>query len=78
MIALLDGSQVDDGTAWEIGYSYAKKSLEQKIIGIRCDFHRARESEGSIVNAMIERSCDETVRSKEELLEAITNLIVTL
>jgi len=32
-IALLDGSQVDDGTAWEIGYFYAKKSPEQKIIG---------------------------------------------
>jgi nucleoside 2-deoxyribosyltransferase len=26
---------VDDGTAWEIGYFYAKKSAEQKIIGIR-------------------------------------------
>ena len=26
MIALLDGPQVDDGTAWEIGYFYAKKN----------------------------------------------------
>jgi len=34
MIALLDGSQVDDGTAWEIGYFYAKRSPEQKIIGM--------------------------------------------
>ena len=42
MIALLDGSQVDDGTAWEIGYFYAKKSPEQKIIGIRTDFRRSR------------------------------------
>jgi nucleoside 2-deoxyribosyltransferase len=41
MIALLDGSQVDDGTAWEIGYFYARKSPEQKIIGIRTDFRRA-------------------------------------
>jgi nucleoside 2-deoxyribosyltransferase len=38
VIALLDGSQVDDGTAWEIGYFYAIKSPEQKIIGIRTDF----------------------------------------
>jgi nucleoside 2-deoxyribosyltransferase len=34
MIALLDGSQVDDGTAWETGYFLARKSPEQKIIGM--------------------------------------------
>jgi nucleoside 2-deoxyribosyltransferase len=28
MVALLDGSQADDGTAWEIAYFYAKKSPE--------------------------------------------------
>ena len=44
VIALLDGSQVDDGTAWEIGYFYATKSPEQKIIGIRTDFRLAGES----------------------------------
>ena len=49
MIALLDGSQVDDGTAWEIGYFYAKESPEQKIIGIRTDFRRAGESEGAMM-----------------------------
>ncbi|MGO9019167.1 MAG: nucleoside 2-deoxyribosyltransferase [Syntrophobacteraceae bacterium] len=32
VIALIDGSQVDDGTAWEIGYCYAKKSPGQKIM----------------------------------------------
>ena len=54
MIALLDGSQVDNGTAWEIGYFYAKKSSEHRIIGIRTDFRRAGESEGAVVDAMIE------------------------
>jgi hypothetical protein len=33
VIALLDGCQADDGSAWEIGYFYSKKSPEQKIIG---------------------------------------------
>ena len=47
VIALLDGSQVDDGTAWEIGYFFAKKSHEQKIIGVRTDFRRAGESQGA-------------------------------
>jgi nucleoside 2-deoxyribosyltransferase len=71
VIALLDGSQADDGTAWEIGYFYARKSPEQKIIGIRTDFRRAGESEGALVNPMIECSYDWVVRSKEELLEVI-------
>ena len=74
MIALLDGPQVDDGTAWEIGYFCARKSPGQKIIGIRTDFRRAGESEGAVVNAMIECSCDWIVRSKEELLEKISQL----
>ena len=46
MIALLDGAQVDDGTAWEIGYSDARKSSVQKMICIRTDFRRAGESSG--------------------------------
>lgn len=52
VIAVLDGSQGDDGTAWEIGYFYARKSPEQKIIGIRTDFRRAGESEGAVVNSL--------------------------
>src|SRR5208337_334267 len=35
MIALLDGSQVDDGTAWEIGYFYANRSTQRKISVVR-------------------------------------------
>jgi nucleoside 2-deoxyribosyltransferase len=72
MVALLDGSQVDDGTAWEIGYFYAQKSPEQKIIGIRTDFRRAGESSGAVVNAMIEGACDWIVRNREELIERIS------
>ena len=56
MIAVLDGSQVDDGTAWGIGYFYAGKSPKQKIIGIRTDFSRAGESEDAVVNALISSS----------------------
>jgi len=63
---------VDDGTAWEIGYFYAQRSPEQKIIGIRTDFRRAGGSEGAVVNAMIEGACDRIVRSREELGETIS------
>ncbi len=74
VIALLDGPQVDDGTAWEIGYFYAGKSPEQKIIGIRTDFRRAGESEGAVVNAMVDGACDLIVRSREELLGAVLQI----
>ncbi|MFZ0932479.1 MAG: nucleoside 2-deoxyribosyltransferase [Syntrophobacteraceae bacterium] len=62
VIAVLDGPQVDDGTAWEIGYYHALS--KGKIIGIRTDFRRAGESGGA--NAMIECSCDRIVESEEE------------
>ncbi len=75
MIALLDGSQVDDGTAWEIGYFYARRRPEQKIIGIRTDFRRAGESEGAIVNGMIEGACDLIVRSRDELMGVVSDLV---
>jgi len=74
VIALLDGSLVDDGTAWETGYFYARKSPEQKIIGIRTDFRRAGESQGAVVNAMIECSCDRIVRSREELMGTVSKV----
>ncbi|MDR3554971.1 MAG: nucleoside 2-deoxyribosyltransferase [Syntrophobacteraceae bacterium] len=70
LIALLDGPQVDDGTAWEIGYFYAKRGPGQNIMGIRTDFRQAGESEGAVVNAMIEMACDRVVRSGEALLES--------
>ncbi|MGD0399366.1 MAG: nucleoside 2-deoxyribosyltransferase [Syntrophobacteraceae bacterium] len=75
VIALLDGSQVDDGTAWEIGYFFARKSLGQKIIGIRTDFRRAGESEGGVVNSMVEGACDWIVRSREELAEVVCEFL---
>ena len=74
MIALLDGSQVDDGTAWEIGYFSARKSPEQKIIGVRTDFRRAGESSGAVVNAMIEVACDFIVKSTKGLLATVSRL----
>ena len=71
LVALLDGSQVDDGTAWEIGYFFSVRD-RSKIIGIRTDFRNAGETRSSVVNAMIEMSCERIVRSVEELLEALS------
>jgi nucleoside 2-deoxyribosyltransferase len=65
MVAILDGPQVDDGTAWEMGFHF---SHGRKIIGIRTDFRRAGETNSSKVNAMIERSCQEIVGSIDDLV----------
>ncbi len=72
MIAVLDGAQVDDGTAWEIGYFF---SQGKKILGIRTDFRRAGESDGSRVNLMIERSCVTVASSTEELYSELERLL---
>ena len=74
LVALLDGSQVDDGTAWEIGYFYSIRD-RSRIIGIRTDFRKAGETATSVVNAMIEMSCGRIVRSVEELLEALSGML---
>lgn len=71
LIALLDGTQVDDGTAWEIGYFFHARHAQQRIIGIRTDFRRAGESKHAVVNAMIEMACDQIVFSRTDLLAAV-------
>ncbi len=68
VVALLDGTQVDDGTAWEIGYAYAKGL---PIYGIRTDFRHAGETQHSTVNSMIEGCLSGLVRRVEELVEKI-------
>jgi nucleoside 2-deoxyribosyltransferase len=72
MVAILDGSQVDDGTAWEVGYFF---SQGKRIVGIRTDFRRAGESYASIVNLMVERSCQAVVTSLEELASWLERLL---
>lgn len=51
IVAVLDGTDVDSGTAWEIGYAYA---LGKPIFGLRTDF-RTLGIEGTI-NLMIQQS----------------------
>ncbi len=51
VVAVLDGADVDSGTAWEIGYAFAK---DKHVFGLRTDFRTTGDEE--IVNLMIERS----------------------
>jgi nucleoside 2-deoxyribosyltransferase len=51
VFAVLDGSDVDSGTAAEIGYAFAKG---KPILGYRGDFRLAADNEGSVVNLQVE------------------------
>lgn len=68
VIALLDGALVDDGTAWESGFFYAIRPEGALIVGVRTDGRRSGEFSNSLVNCMVECSCDRIARSTEELL----------
>lgn len=66
VVALLDGPQVDDGTAWEIGYAYAKN---MPIYGLRTDSRRAGDAQNSPVNSMIAKSLTYTTSIKDLLAQ---------
>jgi nucleoside 2-deoxyribosyltransferase len=51
VVAVLDGVDVDSGTAAEIGYAFARGKL---IVGYRGDFRLSADNEGSTVNLQVE------------------------
>ena len=51
LVAILDGVDVDSGTASEIGYAAA---FNKPILGYRSDFRLSADNEGSIVNLQVE------------------------
>ncbi len=51
VVAILDGVDVDSGTAAEIGFAFAKR---KRIIGYRGDFRLASDNEGLVVNLQVE------------------------
>lgn len=71
VVALLDGPQVDDGTAWEIGYAYAKG---KPVVGIRTDFRNGGDTTHGRVNAMIEGSCVDIVEDWEGILKVLSKV----
>jgi nucleoside 2-deoxyribosyltransferase len=51
VLAVLDGPDVDSGTAAEIGYAAA---LGKPVIGLRTDTRRSGDNDATIVNLQIE------------------------
>jgi nucleoside 2-deoxyribosyltransferase len=70
MVAVLDGTDVDSGTAAEIGYAFARGKL---IVGYRGDFRLSADNEGATVNLQVEFFIHESggaIVSRYEDLEA--------
>ncbi|MFW5735092.1 MAG: nucleoside 2-deoxyribosyltransferase [Oceanidesulfovibrio sp.] len=73
VVALLDGVQVDDGTAFEMGAFHA---LEKgPILGVRTDFRNAGDTDDSCVNVMLECSCKHIYRSLDALVSGLVQTI---
>ena len=66
LVVNLNGIMTDDGTAWEVGYAYARGI---RAIGIYTDW-RSRFADET-VNLMLERSLDRLVHSLDELAAAL-------
>jgi len=69
VVAVLDGTDVDSGTAAEIGYAFARGKL---IVGYRGDFRLSADNEGSTVNLQVEyfiRASGGTIVDRYEDLE---------
>jgi nucleoside 2-deoxyribosyltransferase len=56
LVAVMDGSDPDSGTAWECGYAYGKKP----VVLVRTDFRVAAGDHGAPYNPMLTESA--TVR----------------
>jgi len=75
VFAVLDGVDVDSGTAAEIGYAFARGKF---VAGLRTDFRLAGDNDGSLVNLQvqyfIEASGGRIVRTAEELAAVAAEL----
>ena len=69
VLAVCDGIPVDDGTAWEIGYAFARGL---PVVGLRTDSRIFGREEQ--VNLMIQESVTAMVRSIDEALVKLHEL----
>ena len=65
VVALIDGADADSGTAWEMGYAFARGN---PVVALRTDFRRVGHHEH--VNLMLEQSAA-VVTSTDQLLSAL-------
>jgi nucleoside 2-deoxyribosyltransferase len=75
VFAVLDGVDVDSGTAAEIGYAFARG---KRVCGLRTDFRLAGDNSGSVVNLQvqyfIEASGGKIVSTMDEFIDLARDL----
>ena len=75
LFAILDGVDVDSGTASEIGYASA---FGKKVLGYRSDFRHSRDNDGCIVNLQVEyfirKNGGDIITSVKDMPYALKNL----
>lgn len=76
VLAILDGSDADSGTCWEVGYAYARGKT---IVGIRTDFRQTGDT-GSL-NCMLVFGATEVIilnclaQTDQQIYEAIASAL---
>jgi nucleoside 2-deoxyribosyltransferase len=75
VVAVLDGPDVDSGTASEVGYAFA---LGKLIIGYRGDIRLTGENEATIVNLQVQYWIEESSGGKGHIVKTIPSIIPTL
>jgi len=76
VLALLDGPDVDSGTAAEIGYAAA---LVRPVVGLRSDIRTAGDNEAAVVNLQVEWFVEASGgRLTSTLEDAIAGLLALL
>ena len=75
VVAILDGTDVDSGTAAEIGYAFARGKL---IVGYRGDSRVSADNEGGVINLQVEyfirESGGDTVSAYTDLARVLGSL----
>lgn len=69
VVAVLDGADVDSGTAWEVGFAVARG---KPVVGLRTDW---RPAEDGVANRMLTRGCAAVVGDALAAAERLRSLL---
>jgi len=75
VVAVLDGPDVDSGTASEVGYAFARGKL---IVGYRGDIRLTGENAATVVNLQVQYWIEESGGGKGRITRTIPDLLKAL
>lgn len=72
ILAVVEGTDVDSGVAWEMGYAHRAGT---PVAALRTDFRDRSETEGAAVNLMLHRGAIEYVVAGDDWAEAAVAMV---